>query len=73
MTDEEREPRTNPDAPVSLMLRFETDVGPRTVIVSPLDVRTASAIAHKVNSVGDYAEIVDAVKVSAIPMRKRRR
>jgi hypothetical protein len=72
MTDEEREPRTNPSAPVSLMLRFETSIGPRTVIVPMLTVETALAVKHEMLSAGHYAEFVDAVKVSAIPMRKRR-
>lgn len=42
--------QTNPNAVATLMLRFETEFGPRTVIVGNLTARDASAIAQVANA-----------------------
>jgi hypothetical protein len=53
------ERRTAPDAPMNLLLRFETASGPRTVIASSVPRQIASEISHVMRSAGQYAEFID--------------
>lgn len=48
-----------PDAPMNLVLRFETASGPRTVIASSVPRQIASEISDVMRSVGQYAEFID--------------
>src|SRR3954466_10246882 len=53
------ERRTNPYAPMNLMLRFETESGPRTIIASGIPLAHASDIAWEMEKAGHYAQFVD--------------
>ena len=50
---------TGRDAPMNLLLRFETASGPRTVIASSVPRQIASEISHVMRSAGQYAEFID--------------
>lgn len=51
--------RTLPDATMSLLLRFETESGPRTVVAPRLPLKVASQIASVMIGAGHYAEMID--------------
>jgi hypothetical protein len=55
----EMERSTSVDAPMNLLLRFETASGPRTVIACSVPLATAREIAETMNRTGQYAEFVD--------------
>jgi hypothetical protein len=56
---QELERSTSPCAPMSLILRFETEAGPRTVIASGIPLAHASDIAWEMEKAGHYAQFVD--------------
>lgn len=51
--------RTSPSAPTTLLLRFMTEAGPRTVITSGVPLNVASDIAREMLRAGHFAEYVD--------------
>jgi hypothetical protein len=53
------ERRTCPDAVMTLMLRFETELGPRTIVAPRVPLKFASEIADAMILAGHYAEMVD--------------
>jgi hypothetical protein len=53
------ERRTCPDAVMNLMLRFETERGPRTVVAPGLPLTLATEIADAMILAGHYAELTD--------------
>ena len=53
------ERRTCPDAAMNLMLRFETERGPRTLVAPGVPLTLASEIADAMILAGHYAEMVD--------------
>ena len=48
-----------PDAPMNLILRFETASGPRTVIACSVPRQVAAEIRDIMKGVGQHAEFVD--------------
>jgi hypothetical protein len=63
------ERRSSPDAPMNLILRFETVSGPRTVIACAVPRQIAAEIADVMNAAGQYAEFVD--RYSALSVADR--
>ena len=55
----EVERSTSPDAPMNLLLRFDTANGPRTVIACSVPLATAREIADTMKRAGQHAEFVD--------------
>lgn len=55
----EVERSTSPDAPMNLLLRFDTENGPRTVIACSVPLATAREIAETMSRAGQHAEFVD--------------
>ena len=51
--------RSVPDAPMNLLLRFETESGPRTVVAPRIPLKLASLIANTMIETGHYAEVID--------------
>src|SRR3954471_4160345 len=56
---QELERSTTPGAPMSLLLRFETEAGPRTIIASGIPLAHASDIAWEMEKAGHHARFVD--------------
>jgi hypothetical protein len=56
-TGEERS--LHPDAPMNLLLRFETASGPRTVIACSVPRHVASEITDVMRKAGHHAEFID--------------
>src|SRR4051812_31702605 len=56
---QELERSTSPGAPMSLLLRFETEAGPRTIIASGIPLAHASDIAWEMEKAGHHARFVD--------------
>jgi hypothetical protein len=50
---------TSPEARMNLLLRFETDSGPRTIVAAGIPLRAASEIAHAMKCAGHFAELTD--------------
>ncbi len=48
-----------PDAPMNLLLRFETNSGPRTVVACGVSRQVAAEIAEVMERCGQYARFVD--------------
>ncbi len=73
---------TNPDAMVTLLMRFETPFGPRTIVANGLPVKDASLVADVINSGGNYAEFIqerarfplakESKKSNVIPIKRRK-
>ena len=59
---------TAPDAKMNLLLRFETQSGPRTVVASGVPFRTASEITKAMILSGQYAEYID--QCTPLPIRE---
>ena len=55
----EVERSTSPDAPMNLLLRFDTANGPRTVIACSVPLATAREIADTMSRTGQHAEFID--------------
>ncbi|MES2472068.1 MAG: hypothetical protein V4601_04410 [Pseudomonadota bacterium] len=55
----EVERSTSPDAPMNLLLRFDTANGPRTVIACSVPLATAREIGETMSRAGQHAEFVD--------------
>jgi hypothetical protein len=53
------DPRTSPDAVMKLFLRFDTPVGPRTVIAPNVPLLLATQIAAAMSRAGLHAEYVE--------------
>ena len=51
--------RSLPDATMNLILRFETELGPRTIVASRIPLGVASLIANTMIGAGQYAEVTD--------------
>jgi hypothetical protein len=60
---------TSPQAPMSLILRFATEAGPRSVIASGVPLGVASEIVREMARAGHYAEFVD--QYLTVPMTDR--
>ena len=50
---------TAPDAPMNLLLRFETASGPRTVIACSVSRQVAAEIAEVMVRCGQHADFID--------------
>jgi hypothetical protein len=61
--------QSSPDAPMNLILRFETVGGPRTVIACAVPRKIAAEIADVMNATGQHAEFVD--RCSALSVADR--
>jgi hypothetical protein len=55
----EKERSLHPEAPMNLLLRFETASGPRTVIACSVPRQVASEISDAMRKAGHHAEFVD--------------
>ena len=64
---------TAPDAPMNLLLRFETESGPRTVIAPSVPLKLASDIAAVMIQAGHFAEYVDHLPSQSVAVRIKRR
>jgi hypothetical protein len=51
--------RSLPEATMNLLLRFETDRGPRTIVAPRIPWKVASLIAEAMVGAGHYAEMID--------------
>jgi len=51
--------RSAPDATMNLLLRFETESGPRTIVAPGIPLKLASLIANTMIETGHYAEVTD--------------
>jgi len=49
----------HPDAPMNLLLRFETASGPRTVIACSVPRQVAAEIADVMKKAGHHADFID--------------
>src|SRR2546423_9921938 len=65
----ELERRTHPEARMSLMLRFATEAGPRTVVASGVPLGLAADIAREMEKAGHFAQFVD--QLPLMPMAER--
>jgi hypothetical protein len=61
--------RTAPDAPMHLLLRFETAHGPRTVIASSVPRQVAAEIRDVMLRHGQHAEFIDRIEPLSISDR----
>ena len=50
---------TQPEAPMNLLLRFETRNGPRTIITPKVPLKLASEIADEMIAAGHHAAFID--------------
>lgn len=50
---------TAPDAPMNLLLRFETPSGPRTVVAPGVPLSVASEIVQEMARAGHFAQFLD--------------
>jgi hypothetical protein len=55
---EEHSRRTHPDAPMTLLLRFSTQSGPRTIVAGGIPLGIASDIAREVSRAGHFAHYI---------------
>jgi hypothetical protein len=67
------ERRTCPDAVMDLMLRFETERGPRTLVAPGVSLALASEIADAMIQAGHYAEMVDHTPAFTVAQHVARR
>jgi hypothetical protein len=67
------ERRTCPDAVMNLMLRFETERGPRTLVAAGVPLTLASEIADAMIQAGHYAEMVDHTPTLTVAQHVARR
>jgi hypothetical protein len=58
-SDDDFRHSTSPEARMNLLLRFETDSGPRTIVAAGIPLRAASEIAHAMKCAGHFAELTD--------------
>jgi hypothetical protein len=63
------EARTAPDAPMHLLLRFETANGPRTVIASSVPRQVAVDIRDVMTKCGQHAEFIDRIEPLSVSDR----
>ena len=63
------EARTSPDAPMHLLLRFETANGPRTVIASSVPRQVAAEIRDVMKKHGQHAEFIDRIEPLSVSDR----
>jgi len=61
--------RTLPDATMNLLLRFETESGPRTIVAPRIPLKVASQLADTMIAAGHYAQVVDAYPVLTVAQR----
>ena len=61
--------RTAPDAPMHLLLRFETANGPRTVIASSVPRQVAVEIRDVMRKTGQHAEFIDRIEPLSVSDR----
>ena len=64
---------TSPDARMNLLLRFDTALGPRTVIASGIPLPLASEITATMIRNGQYAEFTDQCQLMSISERIKRK
>ena len=60
---------TSPEAPMHLLLRFETAHGPRTVIASSVPRKAAADIREVMLKHGQHAEFIDRIEPLSISDR----
>ena len=63
--------QTSPDAKMNLILRFETEQGPRSVVAPGVPLALASAIAHEMLRCGHFADYVDYLPAMSVTERIR--
>jgi hypothetical protein len=71
--DEDFRHSTSPEARMNLLLRFETESGPRTIVAAGIALRAASEIAHAMKCAGHFAEITDHLPPVTMAERMKRR
>jgi hypothetical protein len=64
---------TTPDAKMNLLLRFETPMGPRTIVASGIPLTLASEITATMIRGGQYAEFIDQCQPISIAERVKRK
>jgi hypothetical protein len=64
---------TSPEARMNLLLRFETDSGPRTIVAAGIPLRAASEIAHAMECAGHFTEFTDYLPPVTMAERIKRR
>jgi hypothetical protein len=58
-TEEDFRRRTEPNAPMTLLLRFMTESGPRTVVATGIPLRIAADIEREMMRAGHFADYID--------------
>jgi hypothetical protein len=64
---------TAPDARMNLLLRFDTTLGPRTIVASGIPLTMASEITATMIRSGQYAEFIDQCQPLTVAERVKRR
>ena len=64
---------TAPDAKMNLLMRFDTALGPRTVITSGVPLALASEITATMIRNGQYAEFIDQCQLLSVAERVKRK
>ncbi len=64
---------TSPDARMNLLLRFDTPLGPRTIVASGIPLPLASEITATMIRGGQYAEFIDQCQPLSIAERVKRK
>ena len=64
---------TAPDAKMNMLLRFDTTLGPRTVVASGIPLALASEITATMIRSGQYAEFIDQCQPLTIAERVKRK
>ncbi len=64
---------TAPDARMNLLMRFDTQLGPRTIVASGIPLTIASEITATMIRSGQYAEFIDQCQPLSVAERVKRR
>ncbi|HEX3756515.1 MAG TPA: hypothetical protein VHV26_15700 [Rhizomicrobium sp.] len=64
---------TAPDARMNLLLRFDTPLGPRTIVTSGIPLTFASEITAAMIRSGQYAEFIDQCQPLTVAERVKRK
>jgi hypothetical protein len=64
---------TAPDARMNVLLRFDTSLGPRTIVASGIPLTLASEITASMIRSGQYAEFIDQCQPLSVAERVKRK
>lgn len=64
---------TSPDASMNVLLRFDTPLGPRTIVASGIPLMIASEITATMIRNGQYAEFIDQCQPLSVAERVKRK